>query len=186
MQTTYTPSHKVETYFRIRHQLKEQDNSAEISPIKILGNIEIIRFRYNLTYSASDELQLKNRIEYVYYKETGKISERGFLIYQDVTYNPDKLPFSASLRYGIFDTDTYNASIYAFESDVLYSSSTPAYYSKGTRFYFLIQYKIRKGIDIWLRYSQTYYNNKQVISSGLSEIQGNTKSEIKAMVRFQF
>ena len=185
-QTTYTPSHRVEMYFRIRHQLKEENNSAEVSPIKVIGNVESTRLRYNLTISASDELQLKNRIEYIYYKETGKVSEKGFLIYQDINYSPEKLPFSASLRYGIFDTDTYNASIYAFESDVLYSMSTPAYYSKGTRFYLLLKYNIRKGIDIWLRYAQTYYSNKQVISSGLSEIQGNTKSEIKAMVRFQF
>jgi len=95
-------------------------------------------------------------------------------------------PLSFSFRYGIFDTDSYNSRIYAYENDVLYTFTIPAYYNRGTRTYLTLRYKIKKGIDIWLRYGLTYYDNLNVISSGLEEIQGNHKSEIKAQIRFKF
>lgn len=183
LQTTYSPSQKVEMYFKIRQRMKQEDNNTTEYPISPLEDIKTTQIRYNISYRVSDEVLLKNRIEYVICKNT---SEKGFLLYQDITYSPLKVPFKASFRYGVFDTDSYSASVYAYESDVLYSASTTAYYYKGTRFYIVLQYAIKKGIDIWVRYSQTYFSGKQSISSGLTEINGNTKSEIKVMMRFQF
>jgi len=90
-----------------------------------------------------------------------------------------------NLRFAVFDTDTYNARIYAYESDMLYNFSIPAYYSQGTRFYLNLKYSVTKYLDFWIRYSQSYYSDLDVISSGLSEIQGNTKSEIKAQIRIR-
>ena len=91
-----------------------------------------------------------------------------------------------SFRYGVFDTDSYNSRIYAYENDVLYYYSFPVYYSKATRTYIILKYTITKGIDIWLRYAQTYYTDKKTVSSGLNEIEGNKKSEVRAQVRFKF
>ncbi len=51
----------------------------------------------------------------------------------------------------------------------------------------MIDYNLTRNIELWLRYSQTYYDNKDIISEGsLTEIKGNTKSEIKAQIRFKF
>jgi hypothetical protein len=69
---------------------------------------------------------------------------------------------------------------------LLYVYSIPFYYDRGSRFYAMVQYRVRKGIDIWLRYSQTLYSNVNVISSGLDEIDGNTKSEVKMQLRLEF
>lgn len=91
-----------------------------------------------------------------------------------------------SSRFALFDTDTYEERLYAYESDVLYAFSIPSYYYKGSRFYLMGKYSIGRRIDIWLRYAITHYANKQVIGSGLDEIQGNNKSEIKVQLRFRF
>ena len=40
--------------------------------------------------------------------------------------------------------------------------------------------------NIQLRFSQTYYDDRTTISSGLSQIDGRTKSELKAQVLFHF
>ena len=64
--------------------------------------------------------------------------------------------------------------------------SIPAYYNRGTRTYLTVRYKVMRGVDVWFRYGLTYYDNVDVISSGLEEIQGNHKQEIKAQVRFKF
>jgi hypothetical protein len=41
----------------------------------------------------------------------------------------------------MFETDSYASRIYAFENDVLYAFSSPAYYGKGWGFYFIVNYK---------------------------------------------
>ena len=65
--------------------------------------------------------------------------------------------------------------------------SIVSHYYRGSRFYIMLDYNLTRRIEIWLRYSQTYYDNKSIISEGsLTEIQGNTKSEVKAQVRFKF
>ncbi|MCK5535804.1 MAG: helix-hairpin-helix domain-containing protein, partial [Bacteroidales bacterium] len=96
-----------------------------------------------------------------------------------------KLPITLSFRYALFNT-TYNTRIYAYENDILYAFSIPAYFYQGTRFYANIKYSLAKKVDFWLRWSQFYYPNLETISSGLNEIKGNTKSEIKAQLRIRF
>ena len=130
-------------------------------------------------------MQLKNRIELVRFQKGDANSENGYLIYQDIVYHPKALPLNVSFRYGVFDTDSYNARIYAYETDVLYAYSIPAYSSKGVRTYLTLKYSLKK-IDIWLRYAQTYYSNKNIIGSGLNEIAGNTKTELTFQLRYKF
>ena len=69
---------------------------------------------------------------------------------------------------------------------MLYAFSIPAYNNRGTRTYLTVKYRLMSGIDLWLRYGLTYYDNVDVISSGLEEIQGNHKQEVKAQIRFKF
>ena len=69
---------------------------------------------------------------------------------------------------------------------MLYAFSIPAYSGRGSRFYITTKYHIRRGIDLWLRYAQTYYTDRDNIGSGKDEIQGPTKSEIKAQLRIKF
>ena len=93
---------------------------------------------------------------------------------------------SFSFRYALFETDSYNSRIYAYENDVLYSYSISSYYFRGSRAYLTLNYNITQKMEIWLRYEHTFYNNKDVIGSGLTQIQGGVKSEVKAQVCFMF
>ncbi|HOW31416.1 MAG TPA: hypothetical protein PLP88_07610, partial [Bacteroidales bacterium] len=112
--------------------------------------------------------------------------ETGFFISQDVVVRPDEKPFAFTLRYALFDADTYDARIYSFESDLPYSFSVPSFSGRGSRFYAMLEVSLSKRIDLWLRYSVTSYFDRNVISSGTSQINGNHKSEIKSMLKFSF
>ena len=103
-----------------------------------------------------------------------------------MSYKKLSFPFSFSLRYAIFDTESFNSRIYAYENDVLYAFSIPAYNGRGTRFYVTTKYRIKRGVDLWLRFAQTYYTDRVTIGSGREEIDGNTRSEVKAQLRFKF
>ncbi|MCG3166200.1 MAG: hypothetical protein POELPBGB_01977 [Bacteroidia bacterium] len=185
-QLTFSPSKTLEAYFRIRRQMKEINTNDEELTVDYLDEYSTTNYRFNITYKISSSVQLRNRVEHIVYERGNDGKEKGWLMYQDVTWKALKSPLSLSFRYALFDTDTYNARLYAYENDVLYAFSIPAYYYKGSRTYLTLRYNIVRGIDVWLRYAVTFYNNRNSISSGTSEIQGNTKSEIKAQIRFRF
>ena len=57
---------------------------------------------------------------------------------------------------------------------------------RGSRAYILIKYDLGRNTDIWLRLAQTYYTDRQVVGSGLEEIDGNTRTEMKFQIRYKF
>lgn len=186
-QINYTPSKKVDMYFRIRERDKQKNTSAADAIIDYLVPLKQTNYRFNISYSILPSVKLKNRVELIDYKLENNKTQKGYLVYQDFTYNKIGTPLSVTLRYALFQTDTYDSRIYAYESDMPGAYSILSNYYRGSRFYIMLDYNLTRRIEIWLRYSQTYYDNKSVISEGsLTEIQGNTKSEIKAQVRFKF
>lgn len=184
-QTDYNPTRNLSMYIRIKNEEK-QVNQSSSSGIDELTNQKNLKIRFQINSRINEQLSLKSRIETSKFKEGSNSPDYGYLIYQDVFYDCRKIPLSLNMRFAIFDTDSYDARIYAYESDILYAFSIPAYYSRGSRTYFNLKYTIGKFMDIWLRYSQTYYSDLDVISSGLNQINGNTKSEIKVQLRIRF
>ena len=186
-QLTYKLSKKMEMYVRIRERDKLENTGVDIiEGIDYLVHEKQTSYRFHYSYKISESFKLKGRVELVNYDKEEAPFETGYLIYQDVIFKAKSTPFSFSFRYAIFDTESFNSRIYAYENDVLYAFSIPAYSNRGTRTYLTLRYKVIRGVDIWLRYALTYYDNLDVISSSLEEIQGNHKQEIKAQLRLKF
>ena len=173
-------------YGRYKHEIKQQNAPENETPTDVLANQRKSNYRYHIAYKVSDAVKLKSRVEFVLFDDGVNEREKGYLVYQDIEYKALSFPLSFSTRFALFETDSYDARIYAYENDVLYSFSIPAYQNKGTRYYLVLKYHISKGIDVWLRFAQTFHSNKETIGSGLEEINGNVKSEVKAQVRFKF
>jgi hypothetical protein len=184
-QLNYFIRRDVEAYFRFRSETKNLNSSTETTMPKIDETLKQ-SFRFQISYLVLPSVILKNRFEVLRYKRTGHETGYGYLLYQDVLIRPPEKPYDITFRYAIFDTDTYDERIYAYENDVLYAFSIPAYYYKGSRFYILFKYEITDWLDFWLRYATTWYSNQNTIGNGLDEIQGSRKSEIKAQLRFKF
>ena len=186
LQAEYTPLRDFVFRFYLRQELKQQDLSEQTSGIKQQSLHNNTRIRFHLAYKISPEVTLKNRFETHIFDDNINAKSTGYLIYQDISYKPQQIPATFTGRFALFDTYDYNSRIYAYENDVLYSFSVPAYYGRGMRYYLLVKYDIIKNLSIWVRYSQTVYTDRNVISSGLTEIQGNTKSEVKVQLRYKF
>jgi hypothetical protein len=69
---------------------------------------------------------------------------------------------------------------------VLYSFSIPAFFDTGFRYYFTITYDASKKLAFWLRMAQTIYKGKLLVGSGLDEIQGNKRTEVKIQATYNF
>lgn len=184
--TRYKPSRNLDMYFRVRRRQRPKNTDLDIDDIDYIVNVDQWNLRYNIIYKITESLRLRNRVEFTTYQRGTGEREDGFLIYQDVIYQPKSSPFSFNFRYALFDTESFNSRIYSYENDVLYAFSIPSYSNRGTRTYLTVRYKVRRGIDVWLRWGQWYYNNLETVGSGKNEITGNIKTEVKAQVRFRF
>jgi hypothetical protein len=86
----------------------------------------------------------------------------------------------------VFSIEDYNARIYAVENDVLYQYSVPAFQNSGVRYYVLLNYSPLRRLELWVRFSQTRYNNVETIGSGLDTINGSVLSELHVQCRWSF
>lgn len=183
-QLDYSPKRELSMYVRFKHELKPQNTANDVI-IYYPVDTEKWSLRFHFNYYLNKNITLKSRVEFSEYAKDG-IIENGFIAYQDINYSFNKIPLKLNFRYAIFDAP-YDARIYAYESDILYAFSVPAYYYKGFRVYLTAKYDITNNLTIWLRYSQFNYSDRNVISeSGLNQIDANTKSEVKLQLAYKF
>lgn len=186
MQYERRPSRYFSYYIRYQFEDKFLNLTDDIATITEITNKKRHNIRFHLSYSLSHQLKLQSRLNLASYQQQPLTISRGYLLYQDVQYSLEKIPLKFSFRYAVFNTDDYNSRIYAYENDVLYKFSVPGYYYQGQRYYILANYNLNNAISMWIRFSQTIYNNRETISSGLEEINGNRKSEITVQLRWAF
>lgn len=186
LQAEYTSRGKLKGYIRLRHKAKPSDNTLENT---ISSSIEMARkshIRFHISYPVVDGLRFQNRLEISHYKKGEGRREYGYLAYHDIIYKPPSFPLSFSFRYCMFDTESYFSRIYNYEHDVLYSFSIPSFFDRGIRTYLNARWDLGKHVDLWFKYALTSYRDRETISSGLNEIDGNKKSDLRLQLRLKF
>ncbi|MCS6916116.1 MAG: helix-hairpin-helix domain-containing protein [Chitinophagales bacterium] len=186
LQLTFKPSKRMEAYVRWRNETELSNADVADMPHDVLTEAQRHSLRLHLSYAITASVTLRSRLEAVRYRHLPQGPHRGWLIYQDVIWKQLGSPLQLTGRFALFDADDYDARIYAYENDVLYVYSVPAFYNRGIRSYLLARYSFSRALDLWLRLAATYYSNLKTIGSGLSEIDGPVKSEIKAELRVRF
>ena len=180
----YRPSRETEIYARFRSKSKPLNTRNDVF-IRHLDEVKRNQFRLNIAYKISSSFSLRHRIEIVNHQH-GEDQENGFLVYTDLLYRNLASPLAVTIRCALFDTDGFNARIYAYEHDVLYAFSFPFYSDKGSRMYLLLKYRLHRQVDLYARLAQTLYVNRNSSGSGLDLIEGNSRTEIKAQIRVRF
>lgn len=185
-QVTFTPNKQVEIYSRFKSESKQANQSNNTTVTNYLVYLPKQNWRTQVSYKLNASITLRNRVEILWYDKEGPNRENGFLAYFDFVFKPLLKPFSGNIRLQYFETDGYNSRIYAYENDVLYSYSIPAFFDKGYRYYINLNYDAGKKLSFWLRWAQTIYPEKNNIGSGLDIISANHKSEVKVQARWLF
>jgi hypothetical protein len=185
-QLTYTPNKQVEIYTKFKNESKQANQSGNTTITNYLVALPRQNWRLQVSYKLNTAIALRNRVELLWYDNKGVNKENGFLGFFDFIYRPLLKPYSGVLRLQYFETDGYNSRIYAYENDVLYSYSIPAFFDKGFRYYYTLNYDLSKKLSFWVRWAQTIYRDKKRIGSGLDEISGNKRSELKLQARWIF
>lgn len=185
-QLNYTPTKKIDMYFRFRHRTKFV-NTSEDNFYDYLTPFVQYNYRYNLSTQITPDIKFKSRVEYTHVDKATEPDEDGVAFVQDLIYKKLKFPFTFTLRYAVFDTKSFDSRVYVYENDVLYSYSVPALYNKGQRVYFIVNWDVTRNFEIWVRVASTIYDNQTQQSVGsLNQIDSNHKTELKLQARLKF
>jgi hypothetical protein len=184
VQAVFNPSKTVVMFLRYRIKSGQINASSDVV-LKSWINNRNQSMRYQTNWQINPSIILCNRLEVA--KSSGETTdpEYGYVICQDISVKPKKIPFALSLRYALFNTGSYETSIYAYENDVLYGFSVPALEGTGIRFFVLVSWEPMRFLKLWVRYAHTFYTDRNVIGTGLETINGHTKSEIKIQAMFR-
>jgi len=183
-QFTYSWYKKGKIALRYRHRLREE-NATRTTPENYLAEVLKDQLRLDFRYRLSGIWELRTRLEGVRH-EKENAPEYGGLAYLDVFWTPNRQGLQANVRFAVFRTDSYNARLYAHESDVLYANSFPLYNGKGLRTYLNLRHRLTKRTDMWMRYALTQYAGVESVGSGLETSEGRGRSDIKVQLRYQF
>ncbi|MBN9350782.1 MAG: hypothetical protein J0H55_08850 [Chitinophagaceae bacterium] len=181
IQLNYRPNRNSEFYLRYRKTDKAINTIFPDLPLSYVGNKSRESFRVHATLKINRTYTFRTRAEVTRYDH-----KPGFLIYSDLLYKPMRKPFSGNFRLQYFETQDYDSRVYTFENDVLYSYSIPVFYGKGYRYYLNVRYNILRHLSLWTRIAQTRYLDRNTTGSGLDKIDGNTKTEFKCELVWQF
>ncbi len=183
---SYELRRRLRAYVEVREEVKEGNAPDTENKVNILIENRIFQTRLHLENQLTKFLELRSRLDWGFSKSGDSGRSAGFAVYQDVLFRPLDFPLSFTARFSIFDTQGFGTRFYAYENDVLYNFSIPAYYNRGTRFYINIRYRLSRNITLEGRIAQTYWANQPTIGSGTEAINGQNRTQVSAQLRWKF
>ena len=184
-QLSYSPSYQLDMFIRYRYKNKHKDFTPEDGEKIVLPYVQQ-KWRYQLNYTPMDELMLKTTVDIVHNGHRDQKASQGILIGQSAGYKFQKLPLQLDAGFAWFQTDDYASRISMYEKGLLYSFNIPSFYGKGERYTFNARYELNKHLILQAKYALTHYRDREVISSGLEQIEGNMKSDLYLQLRLKF
>lgn len=191
LRVDYYVKRKFNAYVQYRWERKGINGSSD-AVIDPLESLTLRRFRINVSTKLTKALELRNRVEWSWaYREQ---SSAGYLLYQDLIYKPIQSPWSFTARYAIFDINSFDSRIYAYENDILYEFRIPFFQDTGQRYYINARYRLARPLTVEFRLAQTILSRADDVqkpedlsfSGGNQLIRGNRFTEVKAQIRYIF
>jgi hypothetical protein len=179
LQLTYRSGKLIELYSRFHNETKPANSNTDFSILAPVIPQHKQNWRSQFSIQLNKTIELRSRLDMNWVGTKTKEKETGFLIYQDFLYRHPRKSWSGNMRLQYFETGGYNSRMYAYENDVLFSYAVPVFYDKGIKYYVNINFDICKGLSFFVKWSQVFFKDKSHTGSGLDEINGHVKSEIK-------
>lgn len=181
----YIPSgeSRIAMKYRIRsEELKSSDNDTWLDEAGKQGKQSL---RLQARHMLSPHFSMKGQFDHNWTENCFSGKSSGSLLLTDLYYHPPGHSLKISFRYALFRCGNYDSRLYAYENDVRYAFSMPAYYGTGFRTYVLISYAPLRQLQFWLRLSLSSFTDRDVVSSGTEEIESNKVPEIKVQMRLK-
>ena len=183
-QLKYRPNPRLEVFFRAREQRKMQNVRGFEGNMRPVEYFTQRVYRLSFNYKLSKTIQWKTRVDYITDQRESMGKQTGVSLAQDVIIRSRQYPIQLALRYAIFDTDGFDARIYAYEYHLQNVFSIPIYFNQGSRTYAMLRYTFwNNKCDLWLRYAAFVYANQDFLGNGPERVEGNIRSEVAVQLR---
>jgi hypothetical protein len=182
VRVLFKPTKVVLFYGQVRGEDKGLNVSAGAAPLTEVMPARRQLYTFYLNFTASDTWQWRSRMQWAAYQHGGARSQ-GFYTGQEVTARLKASRFTVG--YALFDTDDFNARLYVPESDVLFAFAVPVLSGVGSRSFLLYQQDLTRKVDLWIKASHTLYRHQTTIGTGLEEIAGPERTELRCQLRFR-
>jgi hypothetical protein len=110
----------------------------------------------------------------------------GWLIAQDINLDLLESRLSIDARLAFFQTDSFDAAIYAFENDLPLTFTVYAHNGRGRRVFVNLRYQIFSQIELAARYANVLRDDVATIGSGNERFPSNNPSTFSLGLRAQF
>lgn len=184
LHALWKPNKRFNAYALFHQKHKPHNLPGTNDPIPPVGESVRRSALIHLEYEVPLRFSIRTRVQAGDFGYQEKSTSKGLALIQDITWKFPRLELSGRVAY--FVTDDYDSRQYVYEKDMLYAFSLPAYYDRGTRHYLMARFNVSGHVKIWIRWAQTRYSRLDTISSGLNEVAGNKRSELKMQVMYQF
>ena len=158
--------------FQFQHKYKEEQSNQGTSADPLWTALPQISNRCRLDCDVT----LSRRVQLISRGEVKKVVKEylagdqlfyGWLVYQQAGYTFGK--FSLKGRVTVFNTDDYDAAIYAYEDDLPLTSTLGMYNGRGKSLFLVATWQVIPQMKIGARYETTWYSDRSVYSSGNDE-----------------
>ena len=160
--------------FKQERKMRNLPEAEEFIPTQQVGTILKSQAQASLELDISTELTIRSRILWNQVSFDRKKTQ-GWMLIQECSYSWGNWKLTA--RMALFDTETFDNRLYAYEQNAVGTFAIPAFSGRGSRQYLLAQYRIHSRLTAYFRIAQTHYTDREVISSGMQEISGPKQTD---------
>ena len=183
----FHPRRWLTVYAQGRTETKEVGTTSpgpEVSQLDALRAETRQSLRLHGDYAFSARVRLRARLERVRFATPGAVPRHGLLLYQEIRWQPTPV-WQVDARVAFFDTDSFNARVFAYEQDVLYTFSVPSFSGQGQRGYVVLRWRPRRALLVQVKASATRFEHITEVGSGLDTVAGNRLREVRVLVRIR-
>jgi hypothetical protein len=180
---SYQPqkTRQVTVQFKQERKMRNLTEEVEFTPSQQVGTILKSQAQASLELDISPELSSRSQILWNQVTFDQKKTQ-GWMLIQECSFSRRNWKLTA--RMALFDTDTFDNRIYAYEQNAVGTFAIPAFSGRGSRQYILAQYRVHSRLTAYFRIARTIYSDREVISSGMQAISGPKQTDSVLLLRY--
>jgi hypothetical protein len=151
-----------ELTIKIRYRRKSEDIKGNENNLKTYIRKNRENYRFETEYQVDKNLKIKGRLEYVMVKTGTGNNEEGFLFFNEVQYSPFRF-INISSRISFYETDSFNSTIYAYESDSPTLLNALPLFGRGMRWYGMVKVKVNGNSTVSFKYGESFEPGLDVV-----------------------
>ena len=184
-QATYTPS--AYTTMTLRYKMKSKQKDVKIDSgskeALLLGWRTSHSIKWQLTHQLSSSLQIRATALGTYIITSFATPHSGFSIGGNLRWSHPSTKRWVNISSTIFLTDSYEARLYGYETNLPYTFASSSYYYKGLRLVFAASLpSFHQRLTLNTKLSSTIYFDRKTIGSALETINSSHREDIQVQV----